>query len=142
MTIRQLRLIWGIARRLEFDYGILHRILRDVTGKQSLRTLRPDETHKFITHLRRLAGNPPDTGYHTSRIKITPQGTIIERCSLAQVYTIRFLCRSLNWTETRLWDLICHRFGLDQSHYTIDDLTPDQATQLIIILKNYLKNEH
>lgn len=138
MTTPQFRLVYAVSRSLGYDNAVLHSLVRDWYGKDSLRKLREDEARRLINKLKALAGQTPDQGYHVPTMSVTDEGVVGEKCSPAQAYMIRYLCRQLGVNLTRLWGIIHTRFGLEQSRDTLDDLSHSDAAKLILQFKGEL----
>jgi hypothetical protein len=138
MTKPQLRLVYGVSRTLGFDSDVLHSLVHDWTGKDHLTDLRRDEAHRVINRLKALANQTPDQAYNAPTSKVAGDGTIIEYCSPAQAYMLRYLCRQLGVNLARLWAIIEARFGLTQADNTLDDLTHHDAHVLILQFKGEL----
>ena len=135
MTTPQFRLVYAVSRALGYDNAVLHALVKDWYGKTSLRQLREDEARRLINKLKGLAGQTPDQGYRVPTMSVTDEGAVGEKCSSAQAYMIRYLCRQLGVNLTRLWGIIHTRFGLEQNRDTLDDLSHADAAKLILQFK-------
>ena len=141
MTAPQFRLVYAVSRSLGYDNDVLHALVKDWYGKDSLRRLRDDEARRLINRLKALAGQTPDQGYRTPTMNVTADGAIDEKCSPAQAYMLRYLCRQLGVNLVRLWAIIETRFGLVQDENTLDDLTHHDAAVLILQFKGELEHK-
>lgn len=52
MTTPQFRLVYAVSRSLGYDNAVLHSLVRDWYGKDSLRKLREDEARRLINKLK------------------------------------------------------------------------------------------
>jgi len=141
MTTPQFRLVYAVSRALGYDNAVLHSLVHDWYGKTSLRQLREDEARRLINKLKGLAGQTPDQGYRVPTMSVTDEGAVGEKCSSAQAYMIRYLCRQLGVNLIRLWAIIENRFGLTQEANTLDDLTSHDAAVLILQFKGELEHK-
>lgn len=141
MTTPQLRLVFGVARRLGYDSEVLHSLVRDWYGKDHLHDLRREQAKNLIDRLKALAGQTANDGYSTPTMSVTAEGEVNESCSPAQAYMLRYLCRQLGVNLARLWAIIENRFGLHQGDNTLDDLTHHDAHVLILQFKSELADK-
>jgi hypothetical protein len=138
VTNPQFRLVFAVSKALGYDNDVLHALVRDWTGKTSLRQLRDDEARRLINRLKALANQTPDQAYNSPAICVSADGKLTEYCSPAQAYMLRYLCRQLGVNLARLWAIIESRFGLTQAENTLDDLTHHDAHVLILQFKGEL----
>ncbi len=57
----QIRMIYGLAKRLTIDNDWLHDIVEDKTGKTSIKELTSFQAKLVTDHLQRLLGEEPQT---------------------------------------------------------------------------------
>jgi hypothetical protein len=140
MNNKQLKLIWGLAKKIKFDSDVLHGLIWDLFVKRSLKELTLPETQKLIEKLNQLAGNVTDSGYHSHLIKVNDDGNLIKYASPAEIYYIRFLARKLNFnTDKSLFDFIKNRF--DVKIGKLEDLTAFQSRSVVLSLKTKYQNK-
>jgi hypothetical protein len=134
MNAKQLKLIWGLAKKIKFDSDVLHGLIWGLFVKQSLKDLTLSDTQKLIEKLNMLAGNRSDSGYHEHQMKVDDNGNIIKYASLAEIYYIRFLARKLNFkTDKSLFEFIKNRFDIKVDK--LEDLTAFQSRSVVLSLK-------
>ena len=123
MNDGQRRLIFGLARRLSLDDDELHDIVREQTGKTSIKELTSYKAKLVTDHLQMLLGEEPQT----------PR----DRPTDKQLNKIYALARSLGWMENpkRLRGFLEARFGVSDARFLTDKKTSDVIEALKAIGK-------
>ena len=117
-TTAQLRMIFGMAKRIGMDDDELHCMVQGLTGEESIRRLNSRQAARVIDRLNVLAGNGRD---------------IPNRASAAQQRLIQKLAEEMGWAgdPTRLRGFLEAKAGVSDVRF----LSIDSARRIIEALK-------
>lgn len=128
-STQQIRMLWGVARKMGMDDEDLHARCLAVTGKESIRALGTKECARLIDSM---------TGKDTSR-EYRRDDRPLNRASQGQINVILGLARKLGWLEggskARLHAFLRKRYSVER----LDWLTPDTAVKVTEALKAMVK---
>ncbi len=99
----QIRKIWAVAHQLNFDYEMLHYVLKHNLKLDNISRLSRADARKFIDLLLHIAGEDRP-GYRASeRIDqaMREEGMTLG-CTPAQLDKIHYLLRDVGWNDERM----------------------------------------
>lgn len=115
----QMRMIYGLARKVNLDDELLHDMVRGQTGCEHIRSLSITQAKALIDRLKRVAGEPE---------KETPG----DRATEAQRRMIYALAKELGWDHERLRAFMEKRFNASAVAF----LTASKTKAVIEALKS------
>lgn len=127
ISAAQIKLMYGVSRKLGMDNDALHALVRNLTGKESVKTLTRYEGVCVINQLKRKAGDE-EPG---------------DRANKGQLHIIYGLARKLGWLEdsegvtadTRLRAFCEKRYGVSHPRF----LNETQTNNIIQAMRAMVK---
>lgn len=123
ITSSQLKMIWGLARKLGMDSENVHALAKSVTGSDSLKQLDSQPAARLIDRMMAMAG----------QAKPEP----LNRDSKKQLSMIFGLAKKLGWSEdpARLRAFLEKRYGVSHPRFLNDTDTNNVIEALKAMLK-------